>query len=1080
MSAKALATLIVKHSADEVVDRLLAMPDDERRALAPHAADLYKEVDGGRVLNEWLALVPGVASTTRNGSWNNTWREQREKLALAVLTVCNIDKAKRVRWLRLTDPPTIRRVFEAREPAWRNAWLRHRLEDEFPGLSWEFVRGMVRDGACSRPESDGYVRLMVQDLNRWSGEAYVPLSTKLLADSGLLENEVWWLFETDTTAFDDAWMRNNPKRPANYESWSDAFVKLAGSGDLDRQRLLDATLSGLWKRTSSGVLSGYHNLHSALGPTPEELDAREPQYRDLLGHKTPPVVGFALKFLTQMARRRPLAAAPTLAAMGSLFALQAKTHPLAALKLIGRLTEQDSTCAANAFPLLLEALRHPGSDVQQAAAALLCKHQASWTNEQLEQLPAIREELSALAREKLDTLISHRPEARSSRSSEETAALQDQDDDVFSRLAALDEHMRKLGGLSDDIDLTQPPPPLAFALTEVPVLTSLQAFTPLASVDELIDGIAHAIESIDSADEVERLVDGIARFFDSRPADFAVRAQPLIKRFLEGARSDARGLVLWGVPNGLRDLVLTWLTGHLHHHGYAFYVHAGGPMRFIDRRLRELTRHLSFKGALQPLATPTHEHGWIDARVLVERLADYEMARRAPLQSDLIQALLRLAPDGRAAALTSALHLRSPWAKALCWALGAEAGPAKSERKRGALWVAAGRALAPQGDLTEALAPLGLEIPWPDVIQPASYEWRAHTRIVRHYQSESSVPSLEVKVSPPDSGSPPQRAWTWGLRAKVREFARLLPGRLQCFATWLRLTPARVTLRTIDLKLSFPTCLPHESARGRFMGVGYSAPWLIEWSQIVWPLNTEAFFAQGARLMVERIDATSSTSEPLHPYLNPLFEANRPWSELAMLMLWTATASRDGDLRRLAADVLIEGIDDGRAHPVSLAGVLQSLDSGGWLKSSRVIETLREVARVSALHQWAIAAIIEAALEVFLRQSSKANLGLELLLELMVDLGRGPTEQTANRLAGITSGKAGVTAKAIRARAFDAPLVRPGEPVRAAWEARIRRVESWSLAHGDALGEESAPAFKGIALETPAPASTRDDSRRGR
>jgi hypothetical protein len=86
-----------------------------------------------------------------------------------------------------------------------------------------------------------------------------------------------------------------------------------------------------------------------------------------------------------------------------------------------------------------------------------------------------------------------------------------------------------------------------------------------------------------------------------------------------------------------------------------------------------------------------------------------------------------------------------------------------------------------------------------------------------------------------------------------------------------------------------------------------------------------------------------------------------------------------------------------------------------------------------------------------------------LLLELMVDLGRGPTEQTANRLAGITSGKAGVTAKAIRARAQEAPLVRPGALLRAAWEARIRRVESWSFAQGDVLGEEPAPAFKGIA-----------------
>ncbi|MBK8579053.1 MAG: hypothetical protein IPN78_12730 [Candidatus Accumulibacter sp.] len=71
-------------------------------------------------------------------------------------------------------------------------------------------------------------------------------------------------------------------------------------------------------------------------------------------------------------------------------------------------------------------------------------------------------------------------------------------------------------------------------------------------------------------------------------------------------------------------------------------------MRFIDQRLRELARHLDRHGALAPLATPTHSHGWLDAHTLVRRLAVYEQENRRPLRHDLLQALLRLAPDGRA------------------------------------------------------------------------------------------------------------------------------------------------------------------------------------------------------------------------------------------------------------------------------------------------------------------------------------------------------------------------------------------------------------------------------------------------
>jgi len=1049
MNEQELAALIARQSPDKVVDALLALPLEARRALAPIAAELLKAVDSGRLLNAWTGLLPGLP-TTRTGGLGRRWNEHHAKLALAVLTLCPIDKARRVRWIGLRDADALlRRVFVARDPAWRDAWLRHRLRDEFPGVEWSFVRGLVRDGLCARPEEDGYVRLMVGGLNPgWSrkGESHLPVSARLLADPGLLEEEVWRVFATDTAAFSDAWLRNNPRRPENYESWSDALLHLADAGRLDRQRLLDASLSGLWKSTSSNVLSGYHQLHLRLAPTAAELDAREAQYRDLLSHRTGHVVGFALRQLASIARRRPLAATPTLTTMLPLFSLPAKAHALAALKLVGRIMQQadqegrEAAITDAAHVVLFEALRHRESEVQEAAAQLLAAGADAWDAAQVSQWLRVDGEISAHARAQLANLggAAAVPVAAASSAGSEAAGTAERQWQL--RLQAVPVRLQTLGGLAGTVDFSSPPPPLAFALGELPILATCEPLLPIAGVDELIDCVAHAIERVVSVDEVERLVDGIGRLFDERPADFAARTQALIQRIHTGAAADARGLVLPGAPNGLRDLVLTWLEGGLRHTAYPFYWRVRGPVRFIDQRLRELARHLDRHGALAPLATPTHSHGWLDARTLVRRLAVYEQEKRRPLRHDLLQALLRLAPDGRAEALGVARELRGAWAPALCWALGGEAGPQRKERAQAALWVAAGRARCPGGDLGLALEPLGLKVSWPDVLRPASYRWQATTRTLRHQRRESTLPCLDLEVLPVYAGEPLRPTPAWGAAARLRQGLRGLGALVRRLR---RVMPA-LALRSLDPSLVLPTCLPHEAAAHHSLSVGHAAPWMLEWSRILWPLNSEAFLAQGAQRMVERLDLAAAAGEPLHAYLEPLFESERPWSELGMLVLWLGMAGRDGDLRGLATDLLIAGIEDGRAHPGELAAVLRKLAAGGWLKGHRLVQTLAEVARVSPLHAWAVASVIEAALEVFLGQSSRANAALELLLELLLALHCGPAEATAQRLLAVSSGKAGVAAGRIGARLGQPTLACSPVALHPAWEARIGRIERWA------------------------------------
>ena len=66
------------------------------------------------------------------------------------------------------------------------------------------------------------------------------------------------------------------------------------------------------------------------------------------------------------------------------------------------------------------------------------------------------------------------------------------------------------------------------------VLDEADAITPIASVDELIDTVFHAIEVVDSPDELERIIDAISRLADQRPADFDQRVAPLLHRLNKG------------------------------------------------------------------------------------------------------------------------------------------------------------------------------------------------------------------------------------------------------------------------------------------------------------------------------------------------------------------------------------------------------------------------------------------------------------------------------------------------------------------------------------------------------------------
>jgi hypothetical protein len=141
---------------------------------------------------------------------------------------------------------------------------------------------------------------------------------------------------------------------------------------------------------------------------------------------------------------------------------------------------------------------------------------------------------------------------------------------------------------------------------------------------------------------------------------------------------------------------------------------------------------------------------------------------------------------------------------------------------------------------------------------------------------------------------------------------------------------------------------------------GFGAPWVHRRSAQIWPLNADPFLAGGVLSLANWVNAAPSAFEPNHVFLEPLLEPDRPWTETGYLALAVALVSKDSDARGAALDVLIAGIEDGRAAPAQLADVFVRLMPGGCVKLNRVQQALAEVARVSPLNASSVSQILEA------------------------------------------------------------------------------------------------------------------------
>ncbi|MBL8823002.1 MAG: hypothetical protein JNJ77_10475 [Planctomycetia bacterium] len=935
MTTEELEHLILKGPTEELVAALVKLNEPERKKLSKHLAAMRKKIT--------------ERHAERNSFMNNLsvyiWgRPEGRRINLAMMGIGPWTETKRIRSTDLLecrhhqnyDPQPLLQILRHRRPDWLPKWVEKELAERFVN-DWGFIRLLIREGLCPKPQSEQYILGM---LFAHLYDRTKSLKDNLLEDPELLTDEIWKIFElcpTRGTILDVSDITIGESHPD--ASWAVTLKTLAAEGHLDRRRLLEASLGSLTRNTEARNTAWFCKFHELLEPTVEERGRLQTTYLQLLSHRVPVVVGMALDALKIVESSQQLNVPEFMRSVEVVFHLQPKAHPLAAVKLLGKLATREPKRQRDVAAVLLRGLAHPHAQVQQAIVDLLARFNKACKDVIAEQLSGVITSLAPSVQASAHVLLGQTDKV--SAGTESPVAL----DALLKEAEQVVSPWREWAGIDGVLGAirgTNPLSSVAFDSMSVPRLDPDQRVQPIQTLDELIERLTVAVESLNDPIEYELLLDGLSRLCDQRPADFAARLAPLIRRVEKPL------FLLPGMQISLNDMIKSWALDAPSTEVILEY--GNSLLAFQSKRLSLITARMRQRQAAPLCACPTHRLGWIDPQEMLHRLKWYEEHGLEPDFHDMVQGLLRLAPDGRAEVLAQATPLKGRYGSAFRYALG---GPLEDELT-GVLGMIAGRARHPFAERLDVATSVDYG---PDATHAAQYTWEF---IKSSDSSSTSKTVISVKVHPQPAVS-----------SLIHHVPTVLLHNYRVFDGWNR------------------------------------------WAGTVWPANPQPFFASGVRLQY-RSYSDAQIKRQRAEYLDPLFDPDVPFSTMAQWLLALALGAGEPEVTGLAVDALIVLIRDGRCVGPELGEVMGSLMAVNELKLNRIAQHLETVGQASLLHAYVCSQMLQIACCRLQENTRDLHHVLSRLLEWLSALKQPVREDFKPVLDKVTTGKAGQLSKRLK------------------------------------------------------------------
>lgn len=784
------------------------------------------------------------------------------------------------------------------------------------------------------------------------------------------------------------------------KSWLAIIEWAISEGLIDKSRMLAACLAALDRTSNQTDRNGALILIKCIDADAEALADQQANWLRLVADDQPAVAGFAITQLQTLEKAKRIDVESAIAVLPHAFKHSTKSHALNAVKLLTRLATQKSL-RQKAVEAVASGLMHPNKDVQTAALETLQKHLQPTDEEAMRIIAGSVESVSQTLRKDVEAL------AASSASS--VATTGEGDRQVDTHVADVDSFAVRASTLADEIrQRFRIDEAIAAAaqgridehcgwrMMDICVLNQAAPIEPIRTVEELVDVTASAVEHCDSPDTADRVLSGITRLCDQRPANFEALTKPLSERacayFMHRPN---RGIVGGFLGNGFSNLISAWLGGPQDEDAC--------PLRDpINSYLAELEQRVRIGKSFSLLSEATHHGGWIDPRIWVDRIRAQVESNEDCLESDLVRSLLRLTPDGRSEAWKHCEELPKKWKLLTSVALGGSV--VMDDSWSANVWFAALRARDPWIDLSKEITKEELEalpkplLQLPDVVYPSDYQWRVNP------VSKSSARRGLVSASPMKS---PENA-TQDLDAQRAQLTEQL---LNPLAASDDLEQVMSALRNLEgsqkLTCGFFTAELHH------LRVLPAPSYIYPYFATQWPMKLDWYWCLATNALSRRVESGSSVEERYSQFFLPLLDGYRPLCLMAARALWIASASKDTNARSMAIDVWITLIGDDRCDVETLIAAFIEVAEGGWVKFNRVGELLTEVSRVSPQHAYLIASILEGILSRLDIPAKDVAKLLDPLNECCEQLGRSIGDALRQKLMQIKSGGAKATAKAL-------------------------------------------------------------------
>lgn len=677
---KKLRKIVVRGDRKQLCKVVAPLSDSERQELVKDVLKLASTVntcwgpDGSESSDQELDQDASSLLVEFESQDYADWRIPRWTVNLLVAAICerkvltNPHKYS-LNWLRSDLQEMQQRLLQillARQPKWLAGWIQTECKDEDRVVSSLVERGLIREGLISCKHDSAYFFRISSHPGLDDDEDAVETDSSIIpvsdlkelieADPGLLNEDIWGFFNFDSEVF-----------RYGFDLWGGALVELSCEGKIDRNRLLESSLSGMALPLSPTTLNGMGKFHQLLEPTIEERESLLDHYLGLLGAHESTVVGHSLKALGELLKAKRLDGRAYISALSGVFNVEKKTQPALALKILKKLLKQFPDLEPIAAKELLGGLTHPNLDIQESVIQILASLKsgipqrvssrlAELTDEVAPSLQAQLRALSSMEESSISGAKKSKGSAKSLPDSAVTKSLdgkmENQINQLRTRADSLDIEIQQKAGIIDALtrlDSNLLPAIDVIEKANVPRRNQQLRIEPIGSLDELIQLVSKTIEGFEDAMQLERILDGISRFHAERPDDFDLKVSAFKQRIEKLNTRHSGTFVDTAASIGFTQLLMTWLEmPELEFERSGDWWEMRGW--FLRERIDALRSRIvmsrgnpysSHEIPMPLLALPSYENGWVDPIDLVNRLNDHYVAHSDLFdEHDLAQAIV--------------------------------------------------------------------------------------------------------------------------------------------------------------------------------------------------------------------------------------------------------------------------------------------------------------------------------------------------------------------------------------------------------------------------------------------------------